>query len=319
MSFSYVVVLRGKVMYGILNKNEKGEMLMEYAIQNDILTISVSDQGAELRSIKHADGTEYLWQGDAAIWSDRSPNLFPYIGRMINKQYTYQNHTYPMDIHGIAPYRQFQMIRQEEDLLVFQLTDDDASFSQYPWHFTFQIYYQLVGSRISVTFRVENKDETVMFFAVGGHPGFRVPLNQGEKFEDYNIRFSQPCTPQRILFTPDCFVEDHTVPYPLKNGDSIPLRHNLFDEDAIVLSQAPRSVTLEHNKCKILTVSYPQMPYIGFWHAVGLEAPYVCIEPWSSLPSPKGTVTVLEHQKDLLTLEPGSVYENTWSIEIHNK
>lgn len=31
----------------------------------------------EFQSVKDAEGQEYLWQGDAATWTDRGPNLFP--------------------------------------------------------------------------------------------------------------------------------------------------------------------------------------------------------------------------------------------------
>ena len=65
-----------------------------------------------------------------------------------------------------------------------------------------------------------------------------------------------------------------------------------------------------------VTVSYPQMPYLGLWHRPKSDAPYVCIEPWCSLPS--GTeVTVFEQKQDLLSLAPGHLYRNHWSIRIH--
>ena len=50
-----------------------------------------------------------------------------------------------------------------------------------------------------------------------------------------------------------------------------------------------------------VTVSYPDMDYIGFWHATLTEAPYVCIEPWSSLPSRQDIV------EDLSSRIPDSI------------
>ena len=66
-----------------------------------------------------------------------------------------------------------------------------------------------------------------------------------------------------------------------------------------------------------VTVSYPDMDYIGFWHATLTEAPYVCIEPWSSLPSRQDIVEDLSTQPGLKSLKAGGVYRNSWSIEIH--
>ena len=58
------------------------------------------------------------------------------------------------------------------------------------------------------------------------------------------------------------------------------------------------------------------MPYLGIWHMPRTDAPYVCIEPWSSLPSTKNQIAVLEQQPDLLTLAPGKNLENTWTIQL---
>ena len=291
---------------------------MTYTIQNQHLTVTIHRHGAELFSIKDKDGTEYLWQGDATFWSDRSPNLFPYIGRMIQKHYEYKGVQYPMEIHGIALYRDFEVIEHTPTSILFRLCSDADSRRQYPWDYIFDIRYSLTGARLDVQMSVNNLTNETMLFAVGGHPGFNVPLEPGKRFEDYQLRFSNNDLAHRILFTPDCFVEDHTAPYALINGDLLPLRHDLFDDDAIVLNTNAKAVTLEciHGG-KSVTVSYPQMPYIGFWHMPKTACPYVCIEPWSSLPSPKGEKTVLDTQKDLLTLEGGKTYENTWSISIH--
>ena len=59
--------------------------------------------------------------------------------------------------------------------------------------------------------------------------------------------------------------------------------------------------------------------YLGIWHWPKTEVPYVCIEPWSSLPSGKDIVEDLETQKNLISLEEGRHYENRWSITITDK
>ena len=103
----------------------------------------------------------------------------------------------------------------------------------------------------------------------------------------------------------------------LWRGCALPLRHELFDHDAIILSGTPHAVTLTApGERHAVTVSYPQMPYVGFWHEMKLDAPFVCVEPWAALPARDGRPTVLEEQADLLRLEPGGRYENNWSITV---
>jgi len=55
-------------------------------ISNSILTVEISEHGAELQSIKK-NGKEYLWQGDAKFWGRRSPVLFPNVGRVWENKY----------------------------------------------------------------------------------------------------------------------------------------------------------------------------------------------------------------------------------------
>ena len=96
----------------------------------------------------------------------------------------------------------------------------------------------------------------------------------------------------------------------------IPLRHEMFDDDAIVLKDMAREVTLEADGGCGVRVSFPQMPYLGIWHMPHTDAPYVCIEPWCSLPSRQDEIAEFETQPDLLRSEAGETYRNTWTIEV---
>lgn len=55
-------------------------------LQNEFLTVEVSDLGAELQSIKDADEHEYLWQGDDKYWGRRSPILFPIVSGLYQER-----------------------------------------------------------------------------------------------------------------------------------------------------------------------------------------------------------------------------------------
>ncbi len=263
---------------------------MNYTISNEKLTLVVSSKGGEFQSVKDAEGQEYLWQGDAATWTDRGPNLFPYIGRMTEKSYKYQDTVYHMDIHGFLPYDEMELVEQKADSLTL------------------------------ITYQVKNTDDKKMYFGIGGHPGFQIPIEKNLKFEDYRIDFGEDPKPRRILFSEDCFVLEEDEAFALEEGRYLNLEHNLFDDDAIVLKEMPREVTLESAKgSKKITVAFPDMDYLGIWHWPHVEVDYVCIEPWSSLPSRKNVVEDLEKQADLLSLESGQEYTNTWSITIKEK
>lgn len=292
---------------------------MKHTIQNAFLTVTAAEAGAELQSILGADGTEYLWQGDSRYWSDRALNLFPYVARLTDGQYYLDGEAHQMAIHGLAPYRNFHLVSNDGQQMILELADDEATFAQYPRHFAFRVIYRLQDSTLEICFEVENRDKKPMYFGLGGHPGFNVPLAKGKRFEDYRLRFGgiTPC--RQVLFTPDCFVTGQSRPFPLQDGCILPLRHELFDDDAIVLTDMARQVTLEaEGDAKSITVTFPQMPYLGLWHWPKTDAPYICIEPWCSLPSAADTVTVFEEKEDLIFLEPGKMYQNRWSIQLNN-
>ena len=290
---------------------------MIHTIQNEFLTVSAAEKGAELMSIRGADGTEYLWQGDSKYWSDRALNIFPYVARLNGGKYYMDGQLHQMAIHGIAPYRRFTVTENDGKRMVFRLCSDEKTLAEYPREFVFSIVYALQGKTLTVSFLCENRDEKTMYFGLGGHPGFNVPLAPGKKFEDYRLRFAEKCEPYRVGFNADCFVTHEDVPFRLENGTDISLRHDLFDDDAIVLRDMAREVTLEcGGDGHAVTVKYPGMQYLGIWHWPKTDAPYICIEPWCSLPADAGKITVFEEQSDLIALEPGKTYENHWTISI---
>ncbi len=288
-------------------------------IKNRLLTVTVSEDGAELYSILGADGTEYLWQGDPAYWSDRALNIFPFVARLFGGKYSLDGETCEMKIHGIAPYRRFETEMHGDSSLSLVLTSDADTRAEYPRDFLFRVRYELCGDTLAVTYEVENRDGKAMYFGLGGHPGFNVPLKEGKTFDSYRLRFSEKCSPERVGFTADCFTDGTFTPFPLEGGDTLPLSHSLFDDDAIVLRNMDRSVTLEADgDGHSITVSFPGMQYLGIWHMPRTDAPYVCIEPWCSLPSHDGEVTVFEKKPDLIALAPGETYKNTWTVTCKN-
>ncbi len=291
---------------------------MLYTIKNEYLQLTVDSFGAQMQSILGRDGCEYLWQGDPAYWGDRAPVLFPFIGRLEGKKYTCLGQAYSMGLHGFAKSSEFTLEQHTDDTLVLTLPSTLATRVIYPWEFVLEITYRLQANQIFIAHRVTNRSDSTMHFALGGHPGFRVPLEDGERFEDYYLEFSHKCRPDRVGLTVDTvLVDGQTAPYPLKGGNILPLRHDLFDTDAIVLQNMAHTVSLKSRTCRrSITVSYPQMPFLGFWHCGHKAAPYVCVEPWSSLPGRTGVIEEISCRSDFIHLESGRTYENILTVTV---
>ncbi|MDD4495540.1 MAG: aldose 1-epimerase family protein [Eubacteriales bacterium] len=287
-------------------------------IQNESLTIMISSLGGELQSIKDSEGAEYLWQGDPKYWPNRATNIFPYVARLTEETYSLNGTKYHMAIHGFAKKSEMNPANEGQNCIDFSFLNSAESYEMYPYQFKYSIRYTLNNNTLYISYEVENRDSKTMYFGLGGHPGFNVPLEPDLDFSDYYLAFEHKHQPTMVGFTEYCFVSGQDAHFPLVDGQYLMLNHQLFDNDAIILKNMDKRITLLSKKGKkSVTVSYPQMGYLGLWHKPKTDANYICIEPWTSLPSRQGIIEDLSLQSDLISLAAGETYRNTWSITIN--
>lgn len=292
---------------------------MLYTIFNDFIEVTISDVGAELQSIRSkSDGTEYLWQGNPEFWAGRAYNLFPICGRLTEGRYTFDGKTYEMNLHGFLRKSVLDATVLGRDKIDFGMRSDEKTLGMYPFDFEYHICYSLEGSTVKMEISVINHTETAMPFALGGHPGFNVPLGGEGKFEDWRLEFVPECKPHKICLSDTCYLTDETQSFPLEGDKAMWLRHSLFDHDAVVLSGISHKVVLTSDTSpRKVIVEFPDaMKYLGIWHAPKKEAPYVCIEPWTSLPAYDGVVDDFATKRDMFVLSPLATYELIWSVTV---
>lgn len=290
---------------------------MNYKIKNAYITVVVSDIGGELQSIQNIERIEYLWQGDERYWMGKAVNIFPYVGRLTDGRYSLHGSVYQMDIHGFIKSSKMVAENNKSDSISFCFAGTAQTRDTYPYSFVYRIHYKLNKNSVKISYEVNNRDNKTMYFGLGGHPGFNVPLQKGLDFSDYYLEFGQERGPIKVGMSNECFVNGEDMPFDLEEGRRLLLKHELFDNDAIILKDMDTKVTLKSKKDnKSVTVLYPQMNYLGLWHTPNTDAPYICIEPWSSCPSRQGVIEELEKQSDLISIAAGEVYTNTWEIVI---
>ncbi len=291
---------------------------MIHTIENEFLKVDVNEFGAELFSLySKKTNNEYLWQGDEAHWADRAINLFPFIGRMVDKIYTYKGKTYPSRTHGLARYFSFALESRTENSLTFLFTDNEETKKEYPFSFAFRVNFRLDGYKLVVGYEVENTDEETLICAFGGHPGFNVPFGKGN-FEDYYLEFAKGVKPLHQLLSPAKFMANERVDFPLVDGNKIPLTHEMFAGDAVVLEGAGNVVALKSSKdSRYVSMEYDGFPFFGFWQAYADDTPYVCLEPWTSLPANDGEMTDIEKKKYMHHVPVGEKAAVAYTLEIH--
>lgn len=289
---------------------------MLYRIENQILSVSVSTKGAELQGIRHmGNGLDYLWNGDEKFWGKKSPVLFPVVGGLKNNQYQFNDKSYVLTRHGFARDREFTVTRQEGDTLTFTLTSDESTLTLFPFSFKFSITYSLMGNRLITTYQVENTGTETMYFSLGGHPAFKVPLTGNTNFEDYYLAFNMAETSGCWPLSAEGLIEKKSLPF-FQNTNLLPLKKSLFYQDALVFKDL-RSTSVSLKSQKIphgLTLHFEGFPFFGIWNAK--NADFVCLEPWCGIADSVDTSGKLITKEGINSMKPGEKFTRNWQVEV---
>ena len=207
---------------------------MLYTLENEWLCLTVSDHGAELKSIKEKkDGTEYLWNGDPAWWKYSSPVLFPIVGKLAGGTYRIGEHQYQLPGHGLGRISDFTLVEHQADAIRFALEWSEAELERYPYKFRLEISYTLQGHQVLVGWQVDSREEMRdMYFSIGAHPALRCPIEEEEEFTDCYLEFSKAEKADKLLCTPAGLISHERRP-SLK-GRVQALNYPMFQEGALV-------------------------------------------------------------------------------------
>ena len=287
-----------------------------FTIESRLLKATIHPKGAELTSLQHKEnGLDYLWDGNPAFWGKHSPVLFPIVGTLKENTYFHQDKGYQLPRHGFARDQPFAVESSAFDSITFLLKDNETTAAVYPFPFEFRMLYTAVDDSLGVTYKVTNTGKDPMYFSVGAHPAFRVPVEPGISYNDYYLQFDQQETAGRWPIDPNGLIEASDIPL-LENADRIPLTKELFRKDALVFKQLQStSLSLRSDKSTHgLTMDFPGFPYLGIW--AEKDADFVCIEPWCGIADSVTADQLLSHKEGINKLEAGETFTRTWTVKI---
>ena len=285
-------------------------------LKNNQLTVKINPKGAELSSLFNIENqTEYLWNADPTFWGKSSPVLFPIVGALKNDIYRFEGKEYTLPRHGFARDREFIVEKSEENSVTFLLTYDENTLKVYPFKFEFRLIYSLENNTMSVTYSVKNIGENKMYFSVGGHPAFAVPLAEDTAYDDYYLEFNKTETFKRWGLTTDGLIETQPIDF-LAYTNNLNLTKELFYDDAIVFKNLESTfVTLKSNKTnRQIKFDFEGFPCIGIWAKE--EADFVSIEPWCGIADSLNHNQELTEKEGMNCLAIGNIFEKTWRVTI---
>ncbi|MFS3915425.1 aldose 1-epimerase family protein [Bacillus australimaris] len=285
-------------------------------IENDQLLVQIHEKGAEVREVLDKEsGRHYMWSGDPVYWGRVSPVLFPIVGRLMNDRYKIDDQTYELTQHGFLRDVNFDLYEETKHSLTFQYESKGRHIEQYPYEFTARIRYELLENGLTISWEIGYDGEDTMYFSIGGHPAFHVPLVEGEQTADYSLTLT-PST------------EQLPVQYELRNSlvrekgkdiqlDPIQLRPELFQHDAMIFSHINR-VSLTSRAGHGVEVDLTGFPFVGIWSPYdqekGTMAPFVCIEPWYGIADMEETNGQYKEKFGIQTLEKNEIFQAAYTI-----
>ena len=268
---------------------------MDYTIENELLTLTVSAHGAELCDLRRKAEPEakLLWDAQEDIWPRHAPVCFPWCGRPEEGRIDALGKTYEgVPQHGFVRDHDHVLVSQSPDALTFRF--DWPGQAPYPWAFSFETVHTLEGNTALTTCTAVNQSASPMPVQLGFHCGLMCPFTPGRALEDYCIRFEKPEAPD--------------------GSDAFPLHSHSFDNDSICFPglKSEWLQVEEIDTGKYLRIATVGFPYTLIWSKVGVPG-FVCIEPWSGFVGPGHD---LSQRPGAFLLQPGESFSRAHRLTV---
>ncbi|MGL5617303.1 MAG: aldose 1-epimerase family protein [Sarcina sp.] len=295
---------------------------MSYILENEFLSITAANYGAELHSIKEkGENIEYLWNGNPDFWKYHAPILFPIIGKVKNNSYKVNGEIFNLPQHGLGRLQEFKVVNKTENSLTFNLDYSDETLKIYPFKFSLFVIYELIDKTIKITYKVKNLDDKEIYFSIGAHPAYMCPILENETINDYYFEFNKKETADIMLLNTSTGLFTGKTQEILNKENKIQLSKELFKNDALVFKSSELESNIinlkskKHNKS--IEFDFSNFPYLGLW-APATGAPFICIEPWFGHADYENFDGEFKDKEGVLSLPINDEFQCSYSVTIHN-
>ena len=285
--------------------------------ENAELTATVRLLGAELCSLRdRATGDELIWQNPTGEWAGSSPILFPVVGRVRSGGFLHADQRYAMGTHGFASRSLFDSCSRNAHGASLALLSNASTLQVYPFEFALQVDFALQQRSLRVSYTVRNRGLKAMFFSLGAHPAFSLPLHTGA-LSDWRVVFDTQEREEVFRLAPDgALLASAPEPFAFAPGNAVFLSDTIFERDALIFKNIrSRRLSLVHQRTgQRIVMETGGAPHLGLWAKPG--ARYVCIEPWWGVDDDARTPLTLADKSAMQHLAPGAARVFTMSYSI---
>lgn len=281
-------------------------------IANQFLTVDVSSLGAEMQALTSSDGRSWVWNGDAAFWTGRSPILFPMVGKAPNDVLKVAGHSAPMGQHGFARRSEFALSSSSEASCRYELAASEATKAAYPFDFLLAVIHSIEGRALTVAAEVTNRDIRPMPFGLGFHTAFRWPLPDAAN-KPHTVTLDNGAEPALVRLEGG-LISPKKLASPFAAGRLV-LDHSMFEQDAMIFPEgAGPGLRYGVEGGPSMHFSFENLPNLALWTKPG--APFLCVEPWHGTAAENGGSDDLEGRPYTKVLTPGETSRFSYTVEI---
>lgn len=284
---------------------------MQITLKNNGCTAIIDNKGAELKSLRKADGREIMWCADPDVWGKSSPVLFPMIGNLSGGSTVINGKEYNIGKHGFARDYQFECEQTADNAATFIFTDNMYTTQSFPFKFSFSLDYILYPDGLEIIYTVKNNSDEEMPFCIGAHPAFAV-----DNLNNYRLVFEERETVNSPVMNLETRMwSDNNRIKRLDNSSEYKLNYSLFDNDCVYFDELKsHSVGLTDGKNGV-RVSWDGFTSLGVWTPAGKNAGFVCIEPWCGCDDYDTDDGVFAHKRGIQIAKPNEALTYSMTIE----
>ena len=270
MTFSRREKQRGDRLLDVLTDEENG------------LRIIVSRLGAELVSVARRNFAGE-WVGflkddndlspPAKGWANHATVMGYYLHRIKNERTLYRGREMRGGTHSFLRGKVWHVVESaRQDELVYRITPDDFSETEYPLKVSLDLSYRIEEGRVSVSFKFRNDEpELTAHVGFGLHPGFAAT-----SFETF--RLQMPAGLYRRHFSPGNYLTGETEDIRFAGGEMPFERAKLPGSYILELVDVPgrEFIFSDPPSGRSVVIDLDGAPYLTLWSDGG---PFLCVEP----------------------------------------
>lgn len=197
----------------------------------------------------------WKWQN---ILEKTFTSIIPYSRQTKENQTLIGGRTYELMQHGFARDLDFEPITKLDHFHSYVLKSNKYTLTRYPYEFELYNTYRTEENKLTTIYRVVNTGLINLPFGIGGHPAFKIDIQELRK-GNYYLEFEEDEEKIHFLYLVDGLVGIDYAKDRIVDKRKILIDLHTFDNDALIM----KGIT--SNKISLKIKQVENITYYGFY------------------------------------------------------